>query len=109
MAAMDAPEAPGRAFNVATGRRIGIAELASQLCDLLGSRRSSPRSPASSGPATSATASPTRPWPATCSASRRRTSIEDGLPELVEWVAGQDVSERGDEALERLRRAGLVG
>ena len=35
MAAMDAPEAPGRAFNVATGRRIGIAELASQLCDLL--------------------------------------------------------------------------
>ena len=35
MAAMDAPEAPGRAFNVATGRRIGIAELASQLCALL--------------------------------------------------------------------------
>jgi hypothetical protein len=36
--------------------------------------------------------------------------IEDGLPELVEWVAAQtDVSERGDEALASLRRAGLVG
>ena len=37
-------------------------------------------------------------------------TIDDGLPELVEWVAAQsDVDERGDEALEGLRRAGLVG
>ena len=36
--------------------------------------------------------------------------IEEGLPELVAWVASQtDVAERGDEALEGLRRAGLVG
>ncbi len=38
-----------------------------------------------------------------------RTSIEDGLPELVEWVARQTASESGDAALEALRRAGLVG
>ena len=37
-------------------------------------------------------------------------TIDDGLPELVEWVAAQsEVNERGDEALEALRRAGLVG
>ena len=35
--------------------------------------------------------------------------LEDGLPELVEWVARQTVTESGDEALEKLRRAGLVG
>ena len=36
--------------------------------------------------------------------------IEDGLPELVAWVAEQtEVTERGDEALEGLRKAGLVG
>ena len=38
-----------------------------------------------------------------------RVAFEDGLPELLEWVGGQVVEERGDEALESLRRAGLVG
>ena len=38
-----------------------------------------------------------------------RTTLEDGLPELVEWVGRQTVTESGDAALEALRRAGLVG
>ena len=36
-------------------------------------------------------------------------ALEDGLPELVEWVARQSAGESGDAALEALRRAGLVG
>ncbi len=37
------------------------------------------------------------------------TTLEQGLPELLDWVARQSVEERGEEALEGLRRAGLVG
>ena len=79
IAAMDAAEAPGNAFNVATGRRIEIGELASRLSDLLAPDLSR-RSPASSAPATSATASPTRPAPATCSASRPRPGSRTASP-----------------------------
>ncbi len=33
------------------------------------------------------------------------TELADGLPELAEWVAGQTVTERGDEAVARCGRA----
>jgi dTDP-L-rhamnose 4-epimerase len=36
-------------------------------------------------------------------------TLADGLPELAEWVRGQTVSERGEEALAELEALGLVG
>jgi dTDP-L-rhamnose 4-epimerase len=108
MAAMDAAEAPGRAFNVATGRRIAIAELATQLCALLAPTLE----PEITGEFRAGDIRHCFAAPSLASdllGFEARTSIEDGLPELVEWVARQDVSESGDAALEKLRRAGLVG
>ncbi len=37
------------------------------------------------------------------------TSLEEGLPELAEWVAANRVPDRGDEAMADLRARGLVG
>ncbi len=108
VASMEAPEAPGRAFNVATGCRIGIAELASKLCALLAPELE----PEITG---EFRAGDIRHCFADTTLARdllgfeARTRLEDGLPELVEWVARQSVTESGDEALEKLRRAGLVG
>ncbi len=107
-AAMDAPAAPGHAFNVATGRRIEIGELAGKLGDLLapGTR------PEITG---EFRAGDIRHCFADPGLAREllgfeaRTPLEEGLPELVDWVARQQVTEPGDAALESLRRAGLVG
>jgi dTDP-L-rhamnose 4-epimerase len=106
--AMDAAEAPGNAFNVATGRRIEIGELASRLSDLL----APDLQPEITG---EFRAGDIRHCFADTTRARdllgfeAATRLEDGLPELVEWVARQTVTESGDEALEKLRRAGLVG
>ena len=92
LAGMDASGAPGHAFNVATGDRIRIAELAGEF-----------------------RAGDIRHCFADTSLAREllgfeaAVTLEEGLPELLEWVAKQTVQERGDEALEGLRRAGLVG
>ena len=96
------PGAPGRAFNVCTGRRITDRRAGRASSASCWRPSSSPRSPASSAPATSATASPTRRSPASCSASRPQVRIEDGLPELVEWVAAQT-------DVDRARRRGAGG
>ncbi|MEZ5155844.1 MAG: NAD-dependent epimerase/dehydratase family protein [Solirubrobacterales bacterium] len=107
-AAMDAAGAPGRAFNVATGRRIQIGELASRLCGLLAPELA----PEITG---EFRAGDIRHCFADTGRARdelgfeARTAIEDGLPELVEWVANQTAGESGDAALDALRRAGLVG
>ena len=107
-AAMDAPEAPGHSFNVATGRRIRIAELATALAERL--------APALEPEITGEfRAGDIRHCYADTTAARdllgfeAKVSLQDGLPELVEWVAGQQVTERGDEALEDLRQRGLIG
>ena len=109
LAAMEAPGAPGRSFNVCTGERIGISELASRLCELLGPELE----PEITG---EFRAGDIRHCFADPGLAREllgfeaKVGIEEGLPELVAWVASQtDVAERGDEALEGLRRAGLVG
>ncbi len=108
IAAMEAPRAPGNAFNVATGSRIEIGELAAKLSDLLDPELQ----PEITG---EFRAGDIRHCFADTTRAREllgfeaATKLEDGLPELVEWVARQTVTESGDEALERLRRAGLVG
>ncbi|MBA2523947.1 MAG: NAD-dependent epimerase/dehydratase family protein [Solirubrobacterales bacterium] len=108
LAGADSAGAPGHAFNIATGRRITIAELAAQLC----ARLAPELEPKITG---EFRAGDIRHCFADTALARDRlgfqakTAIEDGLPELLEWVARQSVSESGDEALEGLRRAGLVG
>jgi len=109
MAAMDAPGAPGRSFNVCTGQRITIAELASKLCGLLGPELEPDiTGEFRAGDIRHCFADPGLAREHLGFAAEVR--IGDGLPELVEWVAKQtDVAEKGDEALAGLRRAGLVG
>jgi dTDP-L-rhamnose 4-epimerase len=108
IAAMDAPEAPGHAFNVATGSRIGIGDLAAKLCALL----APDLEPEITG---EFRAGDIRHCFADTALAREllgfeaAVTIDEGLPELVEWVARQDVTESGDEALAQLRKAGLVG
>ena len=108
LAAMEAPGAPGHSFNVATGRRVRIAELAVQLCERLAPELE----PEITG---EFRAGDIRHCFADTTRAREllgfeaAVTLEDGLPGLLEWVSRQSVEERGDEALEGLRRAGLVG
>jgi dTDP-L-rhamnose 4-epimerase len=108
LAAMDAPAAPGHAINVATGRPIRIADLARRLASALGTHLE----PELTG---EFRAGDIRH----CFADVRRArdllafeafrSIDEGLPELADWVARQQVEESGDEAVALLRARGLVG
>jgi dTDP-L-rhamnose 4-epimerase len=108
LAAMDAPAAPGHAINIATGRRIRIADLARRLASALCSRLE----PEFSG---EFRAGDIRH----CFADVRRArdmlafeavrSLDEGLPELADWVARQQVEESGDDAVALLRERGLVG
>ncbi|MGI8727117.1 MAG: NAD-dependent epimerase/dehydratase family protein [Solirubrobacterales bacterium] len=107
-AAMEADGAPGRSFNVATGRRITVSELAASLAKLLAPELEPEiTGEYRSGDIRHCYADPTL--------AREHLGFEaevelaDGLPELVEWVARQDITERGDEAVADLRARGLVG
>ena len=108
LAAMSAADAPGRAFNVATGRRIEIVELAARLAGLLAPELE----PEITG---EFRAGDIRHCYADTTAAREllgfeaRVGLDEGLPELVEWVAGERVAERGDEAADDLRARGLIG
>jgi dTDP-L-rhamnose 4-epimerase len=109
IAAMEAPGAPGRALNVCTGRRVRIGELADRLSDLLApALRPEITGEYRAGDIRHCFADPTLAQDLLGFEAAVR--MEEGLPELVEWVARQSgVTERGDEALAGLRRAGLVG
>jgi len=106
--AMDAPHAPGNAINVATGRRVRVAELATRLAHALGIELD-PEIPGE------ARAGDIRHCFADVNKARdllgfeARRPLADGLPELAEWVAAQHVYERGDKAVSELRARGLVG
>lgn len=98
----------GRAYNVATGSRLRIIELAEQLSGLI--------DPALQPELTGEfRTGDIRHCFASVDAARELLGFEaevdlaDALPELAEWVASQTVTERGDEAVEDLRRRGLVG
>jgi dTDP-L-rhamnose 4-epimerase len=106
--AMDAPAAPGRAINVATGRRIRILDLAGRIAAAL----RSDLAPAVTGEYRSGDI---RHCFADVSRAREllgfeaRTTLDEGLPQLADWVARNVVTERGDAALAELRSRGLVG
>jgi dTDP-L-rhamnose 4-epimerase len=105
--AMDAPTAAGNAINVATGGRVAIVDLAERIAAALGSDLP----PELTG---EYRAGDIRHCFADISRAREllgfeaRTTLEQGLPELAVWVAGQGVTERGDAALSELRSRGLV-
>jgi dTDP-L-rhamnose 4-epimerase len=107
LAAMEAPRAPGRAINVATGTGVRVIELARALASALNSGIE----PRLTG---EFRAGDTRHCFADVHRARELLGFEtqrtlaDGLPELADWVARQSAEERGDEALARLRERGLL-
>jgi dTDP-L-rhamnose 4-epimerase len=106
-AAMEAPAAAGCSFNVATGRRVRILDLARLVAGALGSDLE----PKVTG---EFRAGDIRHCFADVSRARERlgfeatVTLERGLPELAAWVAAQSVPERGDQAVADLRARGLV-
>jgi dTDP-L-rhamnose 4-epimerase len=108
LAAMHEPGAVGTPLNVATGRGVTIAELAFRVAGALGSDLA----PEVTG---EFRAGDIRHCVADTSRARdalgfeATVALEEGLPELAEWVAGQTPVDRGDEALADLRARGLVG
>jgi dTDP-L-rhamnose 4-epimerase len=107
LAAMEVSDAPGHAFNVATGSHVSVLELARLMGDALGSDLQ----PALTG---EHRAGDIRHCFAEVTRAREvlgfeaRRELRDGIPELAEWVARQTVDERGDEALAGLRARGLL-
>jgi dTDP-L-rhamnose 4-epimerase len=108
VAAMDDPAAVGYPINVASGRRLRILELARRIARTLGSELE-PKLPGEFR------AGDIRHCFADLNRARERlgfearVSLEQGLPELADWVGRQQVAERGDEALAALRARGIVG
>ena len=108
LGAMDAPAAPGHAINVATGRQVPILDLARSIARSLGSELE----PEVTG---EFRAGDIRHCFADTARAREllgfqaARTLADGLPELADWVARQNVDERGDEAAGDLRSRGLIG
>jgi dTDP-L-rhamnose 4-epimerase len=108
VAAMDSPGAAGHAINVGTGRQTRILDLAAEI----GAALDSDLEPELTG---EFRAGDIRHCVADTGRARELLGVEasvrlsDGLPELAEWVAGQTVEERGDQALADLRARNLVG
>jgi dTDP-L-rhamnose 4-epimerase len=106
--AMDAPGAAGQAINVATGHRVRILELAGRIAAALGSDLSPEVTGAyRSGDIRHCFASASRARDRL--GFEARTTLDEGLPQLADWVARNVVADRGDEALADLRSRGLVG
>jgi dTDP-L-rhamnose 4-epimerase len=104
---MGAPAAAGCALNVATGRPVGILELARLVARALDSNLE----PTVTG---EFRAGDIRHCFADVSRAREllgfeaAITLERGLPELAAWAAARSVPERGDEAVAELRARGLV-
>jgi dTDP-L-rhamnose 4-epimerase len=107
LAAMDAPDAPGHAINVATGRRVRILDLARALAEALGSDlEPEVTGEYRAGDLRHCIADTTRAR--TLLGFEATRELRDGLPELADWVGRQRVAERGDDAVAGLRARGLV-
>lgn len=109
LAAMDAPDAAGRAINVATGEQVRILDLAQALA----TARGSSLEPEVTGEFR--VGDIRHCFAATDLARellgfRAAVPLERGLAELAEWVGAQgSIAENGDAALADLRARGLVG
>ena len=105
--ALEAPHAPGHAINVATGQPTSVLQLAEAIRDALGAKLD-PQVTGRfrSGDVRHLIADTTRARELLGFEASR--TLADGLPELAEWVIGQAVSERGEDALAELESLGLV-
>ena len=107
LAAMDAPEAPGHAVNVAGGRQLRILDLAERIAAALGSAIAPELSGEyRAGDIRHCFADTTRA--SALLGFEARVRLETALPELADWVARNAAPERGDEAVADLRARGLV-
>ena len=75
--------ASGRIFNVAAGAPASVNQVADTIGEILG-KPVEKRVRAAAAPATSATRGPTSPRPARCSATSRRSALEEGLRRTAE-------------------------
>ena len=80
--------APGRVYNIGGGNRTSLRCALEVLAGLAG-RPLDVRHPSAS-PATCWTPAPTRRAPRASSASRPRTTLEDGLAAELDWVRERD-------------------
>jgi dTDP-L-rhamnose 4-epimerase len=106
--AADAPRAAGHAINVATGRRLRIADLARRIARALG-RETEPEITGEfrAGDIRHCFADTSRARELLGFEASR--TLEEGLPELAEWVVRQRVDDDGDDdAVADLRARGLV-
>ena len=100
--------ADGRTLNVGTGSPTSIVEVARVIARGLGKEHRAGGRRTSSARATSATATPTRSSPRSCSASGRRFAFEAGMQELLAWLEGQEAADSVDAAREALVARGLA-
>jgi dTDP-L-rhamnose 4-epimerase len=108
LAAMEAPDAPDHALNIATGRRVSVIEIARLVAEAVGSELEVEVSGEyRAGDIRHCFADTARASELLGFEAARQ--LHEGMPELAEWVARQTVEERGDEALAGLRARGLVG
>ena len=105
--ALDGDAAAGRAVNVGSGRSVSVREIGALLARTLGVEIE----PEVSG---KARAGDVRHCFADVSLAREllgfepRVELEDGVAELVEWLAGQRADDRFDAASQELERRGLT-
>ena len=106
-AALEPGAGDGEALNVAAGRSVTVAEIATTLARALGtSIEPQVRNEYRAGDIRHCFGDPARTLAALGWSAR--TPFADGMAELVEWLAGQSAVDRVDEAAAALARRGLT-
>ena len=106
--AMEVPAADGRVLNVGSGRSVGVAELASLVAERLGRPELEPEITGN------ARTGDIRHCFADIAEAREvlgfepQRSLERGLDDTLEWLAGETAVDRVDQATDELRARGLV-
>jgi dTDP-L-rhamnose 4-epimerase len=105
-AALEPGAGDGEALNVATGRRVTVAEVATTLAEALGvASELEVREEFRAGDIRHCFGDVTRATSALGWSAR--TLFADGMAELAEWLAGQSAVDRVDDATAALARRGL--
>jgi len=105
--AMDAPKAPGHAINLGTGRSTSIRQLAEMLAAGLGRDTTLQIvNKYRSGDIRHCYSDITRAR--TLLGYDPKVTLEQGIPELLEWAARQQAEDRVDQATNQLAERGLV-
>ena len=108
LAALDAPAAAGKVYNVGSGEDRSVLQVAQALASAMGRPEIAPQVTGQSR------TGDIRHCFADISKARTdlgyapRTTFEDGIAELVEWLAAQSAVDSADEARRELETRGLV-